>query len=72
MLNLECDMSRFLSKEEYPQYYHAVNVLILLAGRDWLVDRAWLAVNDDGRYIWTIDGTDKVLLDDEVIDWWNE
>lgn len=65
-------MSRFLSKEEYPRYYHPVNVIILLANHDWLVDRAWLAVNDDDRYIWTIDGTDKILLDDEVIDWWDD
>lgn len=65
-------MRRFLSKEDYPPYYRPVNVLILSTKNDWRFDRAWLAVNDDCRYIWTIDGTDKVLLDTEVIDWWNE
>lgn len=60
--------------EELPTYYKPVNIIYECIEYGFSttynnVTTAWLAVNDDGDYIWTINGTDVILPDDVVIKW---
>ena len=64
-----------MNNTNYPPYYHSVFVKYRIKGTDIVkTQKLWLAVNDNGNYIWTnsTNNTD-VLFDDEieVINWWN-
>ena len=64
-----------MNNTNYPPYYHSVFVKYRIKGTDIIkTQELWLAVNDNGNYIWT-DSTNNtdVLFDDEieVINWWN-
>ena len=64
-------MSRFFSKDYYPDYYKAVTIEYFderTLGRYY--GRAWLAWDEEQGYIWTFDGSDRGVSDIEVLDWW--
>lgn len=53
-----------------PNYYETVNITYSTDSQNIKHGRAWLAVNDDGKDMWTLDGTDKVIMGNEIICWW--
>lgn len=54
-----------------PKYYEIVNIRYKKDGsNEPKVDKAWLAVDDYDRFIWTLDKSNLVIFDDDVIDWW--
>lgn len=58
--------------KEYPDYYKDVLIYYRIPGEDCIrTIQAWLAVNDDLDYIWTLVGTDIIIPDKYVIDWEN-
>lgn len=62
------------TRHQYPPYYKTVNVMYEHSGYDYTttydnVTTCWLAVNDDGEYIWTVSGTNVVLMDKVVRKW---
>lgn len=64
-----------MNNTTYLPYYRSVFVKYRIKGADIIkTQKMWLAVNDNGNYIWT-DSTNNtdVLFDDEidVINWWN-
>ena len=64
-----------MSNTNYPPYYRSVFVKYRIKGTNIIkTQKMWLAVNDNGNYIWT-DSTNNtdVLFDEEieVINWWN-
>lgn len=64
-------MSRFFSKDYYPDYYKAVNI-------EYFDERtlsryyghAWLAWDEEHGYVWTFEGSNRWVSDREVLDWW--
>lgn len=58
------------TKTNYPPYYHVVNIVYNNDGREE-VAKAWLAVNDNGHYVWTIANTDIVISDRDVKSWYS-
>ena len=60
-----------ISKDQfYPEYYKDVLIYYQLPGEsEEHVEKAWLAVNDDNEYLWTISDNDRVILDKYVIRW---
>ena len=48
-------------KEELPNYYEPVLVCYHYKGNDHGKSVCWLAVGDDGEYIWTIAFTETIL-----------
>jgi hypothetical protein len=54
----------------YPEYYRTVNIRYSKDAKTVKTARAWLAVNDDGKRIWTLDDNTTVLGDNEIIFWW--
>lgn len=54
----------------YPEYYKDVLIYYQLPGEsEEHVEKAWLAVNDDNEYLWTLSGNDQIILDKYVIRW---
>lgn len=60
-----------LAVKQYPLYYRDVWIRYQLPGKDIETKLAWLSVNDNLDYIWTLVGTDIIILDKYVIDWEN-
>ena len=54
----------------YPEYYRTVNIRYSKDAKTVKTGIAWLAVNDDGKRIWTLDDNTTVLGDNEIIFWW--
>ena len=54
----------------YPEYYRTVNIRYSKDAKTVKTGIAWLAVNDDGKRIWTLDDNKTVLGDNEIIVWW--
>ena len=54
----------------YPDYYKVVNIQYSKDSHSIKAGRAWLAINDNGHRIWTIDNSNEVLSDNEIISWW--
>lgn len=52
-------------KQDLPKYYQ--QVLVMLKSGNYVV--SWLAVTDDGCYIWTINTTNICLDDRNIIKW---
>ena len=60
----------YQTKDDFPPYYHPVTIFYTEKGNpETLKERAWLAVDDDNRYIWTLENSNQVILDKQVIDW---
>lgn len=53
-------------KEELPEYYKAVEVKYKLSGLI-RISTAWLSAGDAGGYLWTIDGTNRIIKN--IIGW---
>jgi hypothetical protein len=53
-----------------PEYYKLVTIEYIdhIMG-ELVTTNAWLAVDDDGHYIWTLDDNITVIDDDDVLDW---
>lgn len=60
-----------LAIKEYPLYYKDVWIRYQLPGKDVETKVAWLSVNDNLDYIWTLVGTDIIIPDKYVINWEN-
>lgn len=59
-----------LEDRSYPEYFKDVLIYYQLPGdSEEHVEKAWLAVNDDNEYLWTISDNDQVILDKHVIRW---
>ena len=58
-----------LTIKKYPLYYKDVWISYQLPGKDIETKLAWLSVNDNLDYIWTLVGTDIIIPDDYVIKW---
>lgn len=59
---------RFDSKDHYPKYYK--QVFIEYYENDYLeIGSAYLSVNDDGEYIWTLEYNDQIIKDEQVVNW---
>lgn len=54
----------------YPNYYKVVNIQYSKDSHSIKAGKAWLAINDNGHRIWTLDNSNEVLLDNEIISWW--
>jgi hypothetical protein len=60
----------YKTKDYFPPYYHVVTIYYKEKGKsDILINKAWLAVDDDNRHIWTLENSNCVILDKQVIDW---
>lgn len=61
----------FRKMPKYPPYYRDVMITWKYPKDKHLYKgKAWLAVNDNLEYIWTLsDGSEKVISDDYVINW---
>lgn len=65
---------RFNSQDYYPPYYIPVCIEYIHRGRDKdhiLFARAWLSVDPDDNYIWTLEDTEEIIADSKVINWTN-
>ena len=60
---------RFDNKDNYPPYYKLVFIEYLPYNEDrYIIDKAWLAVDDEGKYVWTLEN-DTIVADEQVINW---
>lgn len=58
----------------YPPYYKPVFVKYILRGlKEEHIDEMWLAVNDNGEYLWTLTKNNQCWPDGliKVINWWD-
>lgn len=53
-----------------PEYYKSVNIKYSTDCHSIKQGKAWLAVDDNGKDLWTLENTNKVLLSNEIICWW--
>ena len=71
MNNLISNLVMTQEDEIRPSYYELVNIQYKKDGsNEPKVDKAWLAVDDYDRFIWTLYKSNLIIFDDEVIDWW--
>jgi hypothetical protein len=64
-------MSRFFSKDYYPEYYKVVTIEYFNERTlSRYYGQAWLAWDEEHGYVWTINDTNKWISDREVLDWW--
>ena len=56
-----------MNNKEYPPYYKLVNIVFINKSGDTEENVAWLSWSEKYGYIWTISGSDKVILDKDVI-----
>ena len=65
---------RFTDKDYYPPYYEPVVIEYIHRGRDndrHLFSRAWLSLDPDDNYVWTLEETEEIIEDSQVINWTN-
>ena len=63
-------IKEILEDYSYPKYYKDVLIYYQLpSDSEEQIEKAWLAVNDDNEYIWTISDTDRIIPDKFVIRW---
>lgn len=53
--------------KKYPPYYELVNIVFKNKCNENVETIAWLSWSEKYGYIWTISGTDIVVLDKDVI-----
>lgn len=60
-----------ISKDQfYPEYYKDVLIYYQLPDEsEEHIKKAWLAVNDDGEYIWTRSDTEQIIPDEWITKW---
>lgn len=60
-----------MSKYPYPIYYTPVYIKYFVPNdKQYHIDIAWLAVNDDGEKIWTLSNDNTTIIPNElVVDW---
>ena len=57
-------------KKTYPEYYKDVLITFKFPGEHHsYTKKAWLAVNDNLEYIWTLSDSSIIIPDDYVINW---
>ena len=53
-----------------PEYYHPVHIEYIDREENRIKESmAWLAVDDYGHYIWTLEDETTVILDEDVLSW---
>lgn len=63
-------VSELIKDQSYPEYYKDVLIHYCLPGEsEEHVEKAWLAVNDNGEYIWTRSDNEQIISDECVICW---
>lgn len=63
-------INEIIKDQSYPEYYKDVLIYYCLPGETLEhVKKAWLAVNDDGEYIWTRSDTEQIIPDEWVVKW---
>ena len=61
---------RFDSKDYYPEYYKQVFIEYYSDDYNhYQIGNAWVSVNDDGEYIWTLVDSDEIIEDKQVVNW---
>lgn len=61
---------RFERSRTYPEYYKDVEITFRFPGsRNKFTKKAWLSVNDNLEYIWTLSNSNLIIDDDWVIKW---
>lgn len=55
-------------KEELPQYYNVVEVKWYGSGLS-RISTAWLSAGDAGGYLWTIEGTSRLINVRNILGW---
>lgn len=63
------EILKYMINSKKPPYYKVVNIEYWKGGRKY-EDKAWLAVSDNGEYIWTLYNSDEIIMDSQIIDWW--
>ena len=56
-----------MSDKKYPPYYKLVDIVFKNKNGDSVKTIAWLSWSEKYGYIWTISGTNIVVLDKDVI-----
>lgn len=62
-----------MNNMNYPPYYKPVFVKYILRGlREEHIDKMWLAVDDNGEYLWTLTKNNQCWTDGliKIINWW--
>lgn len=57
---------------QYPDYYKTVVINYIDQNGTIRADKAWLAVNDNLEYIWTLTSDDTTVIPDDYVDNWRE
>ncbi len=65
----EEEVLKYIIDSKKPHYYKVVNIESWKGGRKY-EDKAWLAVSDNGEYIWTLCNSNEIIMDSQIIDWW--
>lgn len=65
----EEEIMKYIIDSKKPPYYKVVNIEYWKGGRKY-EDKAWLAVSDNGEYIWTLYNSDEIIMDSQIINWW--
>lgn len=60
---------RFLSRDDYPPYYQVIVIQYIDRKQQQHIDPAWLSIDDDDNYIWTLEDNETLINDNQVIDW---
>lgn len=59
-----------LEDHSYPEYYKDVLIYYQLpSDSEEQVEKAWLAVNEDNEYLWTLSNDNRVISDKFVTKW---
>ena len=56
-----------MNNKEYPPYYKLVNIVFINKNGDTEENVAWLSWSEKFGYIWTIENSDTIILDKDVI-----
>ena len=63
-------ISEILKDHSYPEYYKDVLIYYQLpSDSEEHVEEAWLAVNENNEYLWTLSNDDRVISDKFVTKW---
>ena len=57
-------------KPSYPDCYKDVFINYAFPGEEMQVEEAWLAVNDNGEFIWTLSKDDTTIIPDKYVKTW--
>ena len=57
-------------KPSYPDCYKDVFIHYAFPGEEIQTEEAWLAVNDNGEFIWTLSKDDTTIIPDKYVRTW--